>query len=821
MSSSNPTTAFDVVAPHNRSLQLFERELHRLELRWDTIEATTRMVCPAQAAGFLPTLARTRADFATLQASLLERLAAARLDNLAAGLGSRAQLAIDVLNRNLFERTADVGFIATDAVLVEFVTAPDADASETLRARLRDYRSKYTVYADIVVLDREGTVVCRLADESHGACHARSSPWLAEALCRDGHVEWFGPCSLFENPAALIYAHRIADAAGQVAGCIVLRFDLQSELQALYADIGDDDDRSCIAFIDADAVVFATNRPRTAGVGEHLQPGLDPIMVHHDDEHLVQVRETRGYQGYRGLPWRAVALCRIDLALRERAAASDDDDESAIDDPDLRTIIDKAATIHRALARLVWNGKLADAGSTGAASLQAILDQIGLAGQRTTEAFERGIDALRRLTLARERARLESQARLAVTIMDRNLYERANDCRWWAQSAALQRALGKDGASPSGATEVLDHLNELYTVYRRIALLDAGGRAVATSRQVDTLLGIEAIDAPLRNRLGSLDAQGYAVTPFARTALCDDEATWLYCAPVRTHGRISGSVALAFDATREFAAMLDDTLDAGFDGFAVYLDEDDTIVSSTDPAWTVGSTLPVDLDHAGLEPGATAHRTAVIGAERYRVGLAVSHGYREFKRSDGYRQRVVAAVFQRTAPVARRQAPLPARSDSTAVAAGRRVGIVLCGDLVIAVPTEHIVEAVTVPRLVRLPSKGVAGIFDYTGSGHRCVVPVVSPLALDAKDVGTIDDCLVLVLRSGSRLVGVRIDALDTVTTLVDSAVKPAPVTARLCPWLTGFVEVDGRLAALADVDRLAPPPALPADELLRQLASA
>src|SRR5207237_5965275 len=124
------------VAPHMRSLQKLEHALARLDLRWEVIDTTARIVCPREAGGFLQTLAATRASFPELAAELVERIAEAHCDNRLRDLSSRAQVAIDILVRNLFERTADVGFIATDSPLVAFVQAPTEAGARALSARL-------------------------------------------------------------------------------------------------------------------------------------------------------------------------------------------------------------------------------------------------------------------------------------------------------------------------------------------------------------------------------------------------------------------------------------------------------------------------------------------------------------------------------------------------------------------------------------------------------------------------------------------------------------------------------------------------------------
>lgn len=57
-----------------------------------------------------------------------------------AEIGTHARHVIDIVVRNLYERTADVGFLATDQELCRFVAG--TDNARLVLARLREYRSK-------------------------------------------------------------------------------------------------------------------------------------------------------------------------------------------------------------------------------------------------------------------------------------------------------------------------------------------------------------------------------------------------------------------------------------------------------------------------------------------------------------------------------------------------------------------------------------------------------------------------------------------------------------------------------------------------------
>ena len=100
----------DDLLPHMRRVLAVDRDLHDLSLLWQMIEASSAIACPEQADTILPTLSQTRANFTGLQTRLVQQLAEEHIAEVGDELASIAQCTIDILVRNLFERTADVGF---------------------------------------------------------------------------------------------------------------------------------------------------------------------------------------------------------------------------------------------------------------------------------------------------------------------------------------------------------------------------------------------------------------------------------------------------------------------------------------------------------------------------------------------------------------------------------------------------------------------------------------------------------------------------------------------------------------------------------------
>jgi hypothetical protein len=83
--------------------------------------------------------------------------------------------------------------------------------------------------------------------------------------------------------------------------------------------------------------------------------------------------------------------------------------------------------------------------------------------------------------------RLADLALTNIDLIDRNLYERSCDCRWWATDAAMVQALEnpEDQALVSHASTRLGVILKAYTVYFDIVLADLNGTIIANGRPQD------------------------------------------------------------------------------------------------------------------------------------------------------------------------------------------------------------------------------------------------------------------------------------------------------------------------------------------------
>ena len=640
--------------------------LRALEQMWRLIEASAKMNCPQEAQTILPTMAATRAGLGQLERDLVYSLVNQKVGNVLEAIGTKAQYVIDIVVRNLYERTADVGFLATDRELCAFVASGEGDV-DAIRYRLQQYRAKYSVYEEILLLDLKGNVLVQIDPDT--PLEGSKDPVLTEALERPDYIELFRATDLRPGKArGLVYARRMESPATRTPiGVLCLCFGFEEEMARIFRSHRDEEGRSIMLLLDEHQHVIASSDEYWIAPGTQVpvNPDAEPRrMIHGGREYLVRTFKAAGYQGYPGpTGWQGQVMVPLELAFSGKRQ-----DTLASLSPELAAgLLSHARTFSpplfeminatEAIRRVVWNGQVVTAGKSGEQQkLKTILEQISETGMRSRELFSSSIRDLYNSVLDSKLDEAEFTALLLVDLLDRNLYERANDCRWWALTPDIRAALAESEPTPDTLqhiTEILRYIHRLYTVYSGLYVYDRDGRILASSvrdhdapSQITQLhhIGANRLEAVLRLR----NDQDYCVTPFEACELDHGRHTYVYHAAIRDLGdatRILGGIAIVFDAETEFADMLRGGIGGREQAAAFYLDRAGRILSSTDPAKPVGSRLELPAELLALPAGQSAARIVEHDGQYAIAGVSASQGYREFKNSDGYRDDVLAVVF--------------------------------------------------------------------------------------------------------------------------------------------------------------------------------
>jgi len=650
----------------------YDSRLGALNDWWGKIELIGKINSRNMVSTILDDMGLAKGKFGELQQKLTQNLLLENLQKLVLDNASKAQVAIDLLIRNLFERTADVGFLATDDDIRRFlaVDQPTAEQVRFIENRLQEYVKKYSVYGEIIVLDTQGYVKAHL-DKQNSINHS-ADPLLKETLATDkDYVETFRYSDLqAAHRHALIYSCKITETQqsnAKVLGILCLCFRFDDEINGIFANLLSQGRLGVLTVQDADGEVIASSDENVVRIQTKLYAkGEVGLMAYQSQDYIVITCQAQGYQGYFGLGWRGQMLIPLVEAFnREETAGSLRADyagmlEQACAFPkELREIRQAAVDINADLGLLVLNGQIVSARKK-AAEFMPVLEAIKQIGSDIAQIFADSVNSLETTVLSSYLDNARFLAALAVDIMDRNLYERANDCRWWAMTSVFRRNLAHTEISEEDINQIsntLQYINLLYTVYTNIYVYDQHGEVLAVSNADERA----RIGTTMDETTGAVEvlknshSQHYGVSAFIKTDFYQQRYTYLYNAAITdlgNAGKVLGGIGLVFDSEPQFTAMLADVLPRDTVGdiqpgsFALFADRKKTILAAANhPELKAGDTLNLDKRFFELKNGQRVSNVVQYCGINYVLGVAASQGYREYKTCDDYKNDILAFIF--------------------------------------------------------------------------------------------------------------------------------------------------------------------------------
>lgn len=668
---------YDHLIGYMPDVQNFEKNMSSLSDKWNLLTLLGSM------SNIGMDTSETRKAFEDLLDEPLMRLTQETFNKSLDELESKAQSAIDILIRNLFERTADIGFLATDDDIrnyLMFLNTTDMSSSEemrylklekkeTLSNHFREYVTKYSVYENIILLDTKGKVLVQL-DETN-AVSVSKDPLIQESLRTHlGYVETFRTSDLTYHKPSLIYSYRVSHPdTNEPLGVLCLIFKFEDELKSIFHKLTRENPYIALELLSKNEEVIASSSSHHVPVGSHLEARESEThqTYYAGFEYLYKAVTTGGYQDYFGPGWIGHAMVPLHLAFRSSSHPSFLKDDlfntitnaTAYFPKELTDILDKAKKIQTELDITVWNGNVQIANTSNKENpfTKALLNEISKTGEETKQVFDDTVANLNTAMLIRYLEDLKFQSSLAIDIMDRNLFERANDCRWWALTTTFREILSQPHISENDREKmnaILVTINTLYTVYTSMFVYDRNGFIVAVSNPNEShYFGKRIGYSWASETLQLATTQEYVVSSFEPSPFYDNCSTYIYNACIQNFsGQGIGGIGVVFDAQPQFQAMLYDVLPKNEnhqikDGmFALFIDRFGRVISSTTEEIVIGSTVPLPESILQLASGQSNAQMIEYNGIYYTVGATCSSGYREYKQTDGYHNDVIAILYR-------------------------------------------------------------------------------------------------------------------------------------------------------------------------------
>ncbi|WP_323586962.1 chemotaxis protein CheW [Aliarcobacter butzleri] len=624
-------------------------------------------------------IGKTKENFLNLTSTLLNHLSFQQIKKVTQEMRFKSQVTIDVLIRNLFERTADIGFLATDddirLFLENFVSKYDENSlviKQEIQKRFKEYVSKYSVYFDIVLFDIHGKIVVRLNEDIN--LEKVDTSFIQKVLnTSDDYIESYKYHDFLpQYKKSLVYSYKVtksSDSGSKDLGVLALCFRFTDEMNAIFGNLVDAKNKECLTILDEDGYVIASSDKEHINLGVKLPIVLNEnykIVSYAGRDYIAKTCETNGYQGFYGLKWYGHIMIPLEYAFLSDELNSLVVDENIINSmmeneqhfsKELKEVFYNSKTIQDNLIRVIWNGNIVQSklNSTNREFSRALLNEIGITGNKANSS----LDNLNQTIISSILKDCEFLSSLAIDIMDRNLYERANDCRWWALNSYFKEALDDYSTINEKKEEIssiLKYINDLYTVYSNLIIFDKNGKIIAVSNEKEQyLIGKILTQDWIEKTLTLKDTSKYCVSKFEKTNLYENESTYIYCSAIRSFkddNDVVGGIAIVFDSSAQFYTMLDEILPKDIYGnkqkgvYAFFTDKNKQIIATTSTNFEVNSYLDIDDSFFKLKNGQNLSRIIEFRGNYYAVGVKCSSGYREYKSAvDDYKNDVLSFVF--------------------------------------------------------------------------------------------------------------------------------------------------------------------------------
>ena len=647
--------------------------LHDLSNNWNTLSLLSQL----GDAGV--NMSEIKNNFSSLSGELINHLAIELLNKNIGEMNFKAQVAVDIVIRNLFERTADIGFLATDDDIRNFLknhnvkyTANYSEDLKILKSRFVEYINKYSVYFNIVLMNTHGEILANL-DDGLNISKSQDSVVKEVLTTSKEYVETFKYHDFLpSHENSLVYSYKVTennDPNSEIIGILSLCFKFQDEMDGIFKNLVNSSKKEAITLLDKNGYVIATSDRYHIPLGSKLEIILNDrfkVVTFGGRDYLAKSRKTNGYQEFFGLGWYGHIMVPIDSAFEEVDNNSFEIDENLLlyilqngkqFSDALKNIPIQANSIQKNLNRAIWNGNIKQGNSNNQNKQfsRALMQEIRQTGENTKSIIGSSIANLTKTIILGDSV---FYADLIVDIMDRNLYERANDCRWWALTSEFRKILERDALSENDTkrmSDILHYINELYTVYTNIIIYDRYGVIRAVSNQEESHLIRKRVgDRWVSETLGLSDSSKYCVSDFTHSDLYDSQHTYIYNAAVRSldEQRVLGGIGIVFDSQIQFRNMIEEALPKNSDGstkegvFATIATKDMMVISSNYDKHKVGSYLDIDSSYFSLNPGESTSEIIVYEEKYYALGVKCSKGYREYKsKEDEYVNNVYALFF--------------------------------------------------------------------------------------------------------------------------------------------------------------------------------
>jgi hypothetical protein len=259
---------------------------------------------------------------------VLERIAKAQdiTDTLVRDLeGNRlsemAQMLVQLMVRNIYERTSDVRWWANGSTMIEALQNPSSENSAKADVRLNMINSFYSSYLSLVLIDCAGNVIAssqRNKMENLTNINFKNEAWYARTvtsrLANSYLISDVYPCQNMGNIPTCVYSSPVrASIGGDVIGVLAAYFDWPEQSRTIVCNeptlSADEWQRSKVMLLDSNYNIIAASDGREIMKKYPLDVKEGRKGSYFDSSgNIVVYAKTTGYKEFDGHGWYGVIV---------------------------------------------------------------------------------------------------------------------------------------------------------------------------------------------------------------------------------------------------------------------------------------------------------------------------------------------------------------------------------------------------------------------------------------------------------------------------------------------------------------------------------
>ncbi|MEI7669973.1 MAG: methyl-accepting chemotaxis protein [Pseudomonadota bacterium] len=237
-------------------------------------------------------------------------------------LSEMAQTLVQLIVRNLYERTADVRWWATDESLYNCLHEMEDEKVDHAIKRLGIINRFYSVYINLVLTDSKGSVIATSEPDKFPAvvgANLSGLNWFKSAMATssgdDYVVDEIYDDSLHKGQPVAVYATAVRNNCklnGRARGVLGVFFDWKEQSRSIVQDepnlTKDEWKRTRVLLLDANRRIIAASDGQ--GLLSRFNLNMSENKGHYrtDDGTIIAYAKTIGYQEYNGLGWIGVII---------------------------------------------------------------------------------------------------------------------------------------------------------------------------------------------------------------------------------------------------------------------------------------------------------------------------------------------------------------------------------------------------------------------------------------------------------------------------------------------------------------------------------